>query len=237
MKLLLTSSGISNQSIQDALTGLLGKSIAESNALFVSTGMYPFPAGPQFVWKAINGELGSPLCKLGWKSLGIFELTVLPSIQKEIWQQTLREADALLVWGGDPVFLSHWLRESGLADFLPTLDKLVYVGVSAGAMATSKLFAESYSNPPTTIASSLSTEIINYDTFTATLMTARGAGFIDFAIIPHYRNENHRDASEPNAPVWASKIAAPVYAIDEQTAIKVENNTIEVISEGHWCLF
>jgi dipeptidase E len=237
MKLLLTSSGISNQRIQNALTGLLGKPITESNALFVPTGMYPFPSGPQFAWKAMNGQVGSAMCQLGWKSLGLFELTVLPGIEKEVWRQTLREADALLVWGGDPVFLGHWLRESGLADLLPTLNNLVYVGVSAGAMATSKLFGESYSNPPTTIATPLTIEDIHYDSFNATLMTARGAGFIDFAIIPHYRNENHQDASEGNARIWASKIDGPVYAIDDQTAIKVEDNDVEVISEGHWHLF
>lgn len=237
MKLLLTSSGIANKSVQNALEDLLGKSITESNALFVPTGMYPFPGGPQFVWKAMNGELGSGLCRLGWKSLGLFELSVLPAIQKEVWQQTLQDADALLVWGGDPLFLSYWLSMSGLADYLPGLDKLVYVGVSAGAIATSALFGETYSNLPATIARPLTTQKIQFDSFETTFVTAYGAGFVDFAIIPHYNNEKHRDASITNATTWASMIPCPIYAIDEQTAIKVEGKTIEVISEGQWKLF
>src|ERR1700744_3145595 len=140
MKLLLTSGGIANNSMLNTLTNLMGKAIEDANALFVPTGVYPFPGGAQYAWKAIHGELGSGMCKLGWKTLGLFELTMLPSIQKEVWQKTLRDTDALLVWGGDQLYLSYWLRESGLAEFLPKLDHLVYVGVSAGAIATSKLF-------------------------------------------------------------------------------------------------
>ena len=83
MKLLLTSSGISNPSIHSALVDLLGKSIAESNALFVPTGIYPFSGGADMAYKAICGKVPSPLCELGWKSLGLLELTVLPrSIEK-----------------------------------------------------------------------------------------------------------------------------------------------------------
>ena len=237
MKLLLTSSGISNTSIRKALTDLLGKPIEEAKALFVPTGMYPFPGGPQFTWKAMNGQLGSGMCQLGWKSLGLFELSVLPSIDAAVWQQNLRETDALLVWGGDPLFISYWLMESGLGDFLPGLGNLVYVGTSAGAIATSKFFGETYSSQPITVAKPLTTRTVQFDTFTSTCITANGAGYIDFAIIPHYNNENHRDASIANAPTWASQLPCPVYAIDEQTAIKVDGNVFEVISEGNWKLF
>jgi len=237
MKLLLTSSGISNPSIQNALIGLLGKPIEESNALFVPTGMHPFPGGSQFVWKAMNGELGSAMCKLGWKSLGLLELTMLSAIQKEVWVKTIKETDALLVWGGDPLFLSYWLKESGLAEVISSLDHLVYVGVSAGSMATSKLFGESYSNMPNTIARPQTLKTLQFDTFENTFVTAEGAGFVDFAIIPHYNNQNHRDACDGNAATWASMLPDMVYAIDEQTAIKVVDQRVEVISEGEWKVF
>lgn len=104
MRALLTSSGIKNSSIHDALVDLLGKSIAESNALFIPTAIYPFPGGPGMAWRAISGEGPSPLCGLGWKSLGILELTALSSIEEAAWVPTVQDADALLVWGGDPCF-------------------------------------------------------------------------------------------------------------------------------------
>jgi dipeptidase E len=148
MKLLLTSSGITNTSIYNALVDLLGKSIAESNALFIPTAIYPFPYGARFAWQPISGKTQSPFCGLGWKSLGLLELTALPSIEKDVWLPAVQEADALLVWGGDPLYLSYWLQQSGLADLLPSLlRKMVYVGVSAGSMAVSATFGETYSNP------------------------------------------------------------------------------------------
>lgn len=149
MRLLLTSSGIKNSSIRDALVDLLGKPIAESNALFIPTAIYPFPGGQGGAWQAISGKAPSPLAGLGWKSLGILELSVLPSIEKAAWVPTVRDADALLFWGGDPLFLANWMRRSGLTDLLPTLrSEAVYVGVSAGAMAASSTFVETYVEPP-----------------------------------------------------------------------------------------
>ena len=81
MKLLLTSAGIKNRSIRDALVDLLGKPIAESTALCIPTAIYAFPGGAGFAWKLISGRAASPLCELGWKSLGVLELTALPSIE------------------------------------------------------------------------------------------------------------------------------------------------------------
>src|SRR5258708_25743374 len=131
MKLLLTSSGISNPSISDSLVELLGKPIAESSALFIPTAIYPFPGGAGMAWQAICGRARSPLCELGWKSLGVLELTALSTIREENWVPMVREADALLVWGGDVLYLCHWMRRSGLANLLPSLGEAVYVGVRA----------------------------------------------------------------------------------------------------------
>src|SRR6201998_4120790 len=143
MKLLLTSSGISNPSIHDALVDLLSKPIGESNALFIPTAIYPFPRGANMAWQPICGKAESPLCQLGWKSLGVLELTALPSIDRKAWVPSVEEADALLVWGGDPLYLSYWMRQSGLTELLPSLRReAVYVGVSAGSMAASSTFGE-----------------------------------------------------------------------------------------------
>jgi dipeptidase E len=240
MKLLLTSSGISNQSIRDVLVDLLGKPIAESSALFVPTAIYPFPGGPGNAFQAISGNAKSPLCDLGWKSLGVLELTALPSIDEEVWAAAVRETDALLVWGGDPVYLSYWMKHSGLAGLLPSLrPETVYVGVSAGSIAMAARFGETYYDPPRCSGERLSCEDIVFarpeGEITVTLVMAKGAGLVDFAIIPHVEFDDHQDVA--NAEKWAARLPVPTYAIDDATAIKVTDGTVEVVSEGHWKLF
>ena len=242
MRALLTSSGITNSAINDALVDLLGKPIAESNALFIPTAIYPFPGGPGMAYRAICGKGPSPLCDLGWKSLGVLELTALPSIEEAAWVPTVRDADALLVWGGDPLFLANWMRRSGLADLLPTLrPEAVYVGVSAGSMAAASTFVETYTEPPRGNDGPLRSEDIVFATpqgdVDRILVTGQGVGLVDFAVIPHLENPNHPDASLANAQKWAARIPAPTYAIDDGTAIKVVDGAIKVVSEGQWELF
>jgi dipeptidase E len=242
MKLLLTSSGISNTSIQHSLVELLGKPISESSALIIPTAIYPFSGGSNMAWRAICGKTKSPFAQLDWKSLGVLELSALPSIDRKIWGPAVAETDALLVWGGDVMFLSYWMRQSGLADLLPSLcEKLVYVGVSAGSMAVSSIFGETYHTPPGGSHSALTSEDMVFSTpqgeVKRIFFTAQGAGLVDFALIPHYDNADFPDASEANAEKWAAKIPSPVYAIDDQSAIKVVDGSVEVVSEGHWRLF
>jgi dipeptidase E len=148
----------------------------------------------------------------------------------------------LLVWGGDPLYLSHWMRQSGLADLLPSLRReAVYVGVSAGSMAASAIFGETYFDPPKRSGEALTSEDIVFATpqgeINRLLVTAQGVGLVDFALIPHLDHEHHPDASLANAEKWAARIPAPTYAIDDQTAIKVVDGAVEVVSEGHWKLF
>src|SRR5579864_2813006 len=134
MRFLLTSAGIKNPSIHNALVELLGKPIAESSALCIPTAAYAFPGGAAMAYKLIHGVARSPLCELGWKSLGVLELTALPSIKEEFWVPMVQETDALLVGGGDPLYLCSWMRQSGLADLMPSLHQTIYVGVSGGSM-------------------------------------------------------------------------------------------------------
>jgi dipeptidase E len=237
MKLLLTSSGISNPSINEALVDLLGKPVEEASALFIPTAIYPFAQGSFYAGKALWGERAK-LVNLGWKSVGLLELTALPSIDREVWAASVEAADVLLAWGGDPLFLAYWLKQSGLIDLLASLGReMVYVGVSAGSMAASATFAETYQAPRGGNGDSLSSEAILLGDVHRTLITSKGAGWVDFAIIPHFENPDHPDACGPNAEQWAAKLPVPVYAIDDQTAMKVTNQQIEVISEGTWKLF
>jgi dipeptidase E len=238
MKALLTSGGITNDSIREALVDLLGKPIAESSALFIPTAIYPFPGGPGMAYRAISGQGPSPLAGLGWKSLGVLELTALASIEEEAWVPAVREADALLVWGGDPLFLADWMRRSGLTDLLPTLrSDTVYVGVSAGSIAAASTFVETYTEPPRGTDGPLKSENVVFGDVERILVTGQGAGLVDFAVIPHLEHPHHADASLANAEKWAARIPAPTYAIDDETAIKVVDGAAEVVSEGQWRLF
>jgi len=242
LRSLLTSSGIKNRTIHEALVDLLGKPIAESNALFIPTALYPFPGGPGMAWRAISGKGPSPLSELGWRSLGLLELSVLPSIEEATWVPAVRDADALLVWGGDPLFLANWMRRSGLTALLPTLrSEAVYVGVSAGSIAAATTFVETYSEPPRGNDGPLKSEDIVFATpkgeIHRILVTGQGAGLVDFAVIPHFEHPDHSDASLANAERWAARIPAPTYAIDDETAIRVVDGAAQVVSEGHWKLF
>jgi dipeptidase E len=170
----------------------------------------------------------------------VLELTALPSIDPDVWVATVQEADALLMWGGDPVYLSYWIKHSGLADILPSLlDKTVYVGVSAGSIATASLFGETYRAQPKGSGERLSSEEIVFGTAegetTMTLVMANGAGLVDFAIIPHVEYDDPQDVA--NAEKWAGRLPVPTYAIDDATAITVIDGTVEVVSEGQWKLF
>lgn len=228
MKLLLTSGGITNPSIHDALVDLLGKPIAESSALFVPTGIYPFPGGGGKAWDAISGNAKSPLCELGWKSLGLLELTALPSIQRDSWVPTIQETDALLVWGGNVLYLSYWMRHSGLAELLPTLENLVYVGVSAGSIVTTPYNCDAESN----------LRFVPQGSDMA-LGSERAMGLVDFTMWVHLDNPDpiFEEHTVANVEKWAAAVPVPTYAIDDQTAIVVSDGTVEVISEGHWKLF
>jgi dipeptidase E len=240
VKLLLTSSGISNPSIHDVLVRLLGKPIAESSALVIPTAIYPFAGGAVGAWRAISGNAKSPLADLGWKSVGVLELTALPSIDREVWAATVRAADALLVWGGDPVYLAYWMKHSGLADLFPSLrPEMVYVGVSAGSIAMASLFGETYPDVPKCSGERLSSEEIVFarqeGEMTMTLVMAEGAGLVDFSIIPHVEFDDPQDVAY--AEKWAGRLPVPAYAIDDDTAVTVIDGAVEVVSEGQWKLF
>ena len=172
MRFLLTSAGIKNASIHDALVDLLGKPIAESSALCIPTASYGHPnVTPAGAWRFISGrEPRTPMCELGWKSLGVLELTALPSIDEERWVPWVRDADVLLVNGGDPLYLCHWMRQSGLADLLPSLRETVWVGLSAGSLVMTPRIGEDFVNwrPPTGGDETL--------------------GIVDFSIFPHLDN-------------------------------------------------
>jgi len=220
MRFLLTSAGVKNDSIRNALVELLGKPIAESTALCIPTAQYGHPsvgpgAGP---WRFISGNSDLPMVELGWKSMGVLELTALPSIDAERWVPKVRETDALLVAGGDALYLCHWMRQSGLADMLPSLDS-VWVGLSAGSMV---------------VTPRIGADFVEWQSPTG---DDRTLGIVDFSIFPHLDHPKLPENSMADAERWAADLGAPAYAIDDETAIKVADGAVDVVTEGHWKLF
>ena len=216
--MLLTSGGVRNRSIEDALVQLLGRPIAESSALCIPTAMYAHPAvgpgaGP---WRFISGNTDNRMVELGWKSVGVLELTALPSLEEKMWVPLVQETDALLVGGGDVLYLCHWMRESGLADLVTSLKDTVWVGLSAGSMVMSPQVGEDFIQwrPPDGDVSTL--------------------GLVDFSICPHVNGDGMPGNTLAEAEAWAATIDGPAYAVDDHTAFKVIDGKVEVISEGRW---
>lgn len=218
MKLLLTSAGVKNASIRAALVDMLGKPIEEADALCITTASYGHPmVDPQRAWSFVSGQ-GSqtPMVELGWASVGLLELTALPSIGKDRWVPWVETADVILVNGGDALYLHHWMRESGLADLLPSLTDTVWVGLSAGSMVMTPRIGADFVGwtPPSGDDTTL--------------------GLVDFAIFPHVDHPLLTENTMAEAERWATTIDCPAYAIDDETAVAVVDGNVEVISEGHW---
>ncbi len=219
MKFLLTSAGIKNPSINHAMLELLGKPIAECDALCIPTASYGHaPGGMRGAYRFIIGQATTPMCELGWKSLGVLELTALPTLERELWVPLVEQTDVLLVNGGDSLYLAHHMRASGLADLLPSLSA-VLVGLSAGSMVMTPRIGEDFKvwNPPGGGDEAL--------------------GVVDFSIFPHLDHPDLPENTTAAAERWAAGLSNPAYAIDDDTAIKVVDGTVEVVSEGHWELF
>jgi dipeptidase E len=216
MKLLLTSGGIKNPTLNEALVGLLGKPIEEASALCIPTAIYPFSVGPTMAYRFITGTGTNPVCELGWKSLGVLELTALPSIDRDVWTKVVQETDALLVFGGDALYLTYWMRQSGLAELFPSLHDMVYVGISAGSMVMTPRIGEDFTSwkPPAGGDEAL--------------------GLVDFSIFPHLDNPKLTENTMAAAEEWAAGIGNPAYAIDDDTAIQVIDGAVEIVSAGHW---
>jgi dipeptidase E len=218
VRLFLCSAGINNRTIQNALVGLLGKPIAESHALCIPTAGYGTSYGPVGPWRFLTGR-SVPMVGLGWKSVVVLELTALPSIDRKRWVRWVREADVLLVNGGNTMYLNRWMRESGLAGLLPSLPETVYVGSSAGSMVLTPRIGRHFADGESPADDD------------------RTLGMVDFSIFPHLDHPDLPHQSMAAAERWAAEIAGPAYAIDDNTAVKVVDGTVEVVSEGRWKLF
>jgi len=218
VRLLLTSAGVKNASIHRALVDLLGKPIAGSSALCIPTAQYGHPmVGPGTgAWQFISGNDSNPMVGLGWKSVGVLELTALPSIDEERWVPLVQETDVLLVAGGDALYLCYWMRLCGLAALIPYKNKKQREGLNARSMVMTPRNGEDFVQwrPPAG--------------------DDRTLGIVDFSICPHLAQEGMPGNSMAQAEQWAASLSGPAYAMDDETAITVAGGTVEVVSEGHW---
>jgi dipeptidase E len=213
LKLLLTSGGVTNTSIRNALVELLGKPIEDADALCIPTAQWGHPWCTPASARRFIAEQGD----FGWNSVGVLELTALPGIDEARWTPWVREADVLLVDGGDATYLCHWMRESGLAELLETLSETVWVGVSAGSMVMTPRIGDEFVSWPAA-------------------PDDRTLGIVDFSIFPHLDNPDLAWNTMANAEKWAAALSGRAYAVDDATAFKVVDGTVEVVSEGRWKL-
>jgi dipeptidase E len=144
-------------------------------------------------WRFISCTSENPMVDLGWKCVGVLELNALPSIDEQRWAPLVQQIDVLLVAGGDAIYLCHWMRQSGLADLLASLDGAVWVGLSAGSMVMTPRIGREFVQwtPPSGDDSTL--------------------GMVDFSICPHLAAEgrpgNSMAAPTPCTP-WCGRTAS-----------------------------
>jgi dipeptidase E len=217
MKLLLTSGGLMNDSIISALKDLTQKPFNKVNLAFIPTASN-MEEGDK--WWLIEGL---KTCKeLGFKAIDIVDISALP---RKVWEKRLEKANVLLFEGGNTYHLMYWINRSGLKELLPDLLKSkVYVGISAGSIvATPSLILSGAEKRPLKEIG----EII-YD---------EGLGLVDFLIEPHINNSYFPKLTFDYVEEQSKKTYFQIYALDDNCAIKVVDNSVQVISEGEWKKF
>ncbi len=230
-KLLLASLGIANDPIRAALVDLLGKPIEHANALFVPTAMMGFPGADKYI-----GQMVDRYINLGWNRFHTLDLHSLAHWPQAYLRRDLDEADALIVGGGNEFYLSYWMEQSGLFELLPGLlaQGKVYVGESAGSMVVTA--ALNYD------ADRLETTGVYHDDEydegqPRESGSAKTLGLVDFVLRPHYQSGQFAYATTETVAKWAAKAARPTYALDDQSALKIVDGKVEVVSQGEWKFF
>ena len=212
MKLLLTSSGITNKSIAGALFSLTEKKPEDTTVVFIPTASNVETGDKDWL---INDLLN--LKKLNFKSI---EITDISAIDEKIWKPSIERADVLFFEGGNTYHLMEWLNKSGLAKMLPEfLKDKVYVGVSAGSMVTNKDLALKLSQ-------------IVYGEDLEKDYEMNGLNYVDFYFLPHLNS--HKELKENFIRRILKGMSEKIYALDDNSALKIIDEKIEVISKGKW---
>ena len=214
MKLLLTSAGLSNQTLVNAFNKLVDIPSEKIHIAFIPT--------------AANVEVGDK----DWlindyanlkKQNYIVDIVDISALPKKIWLPRIKDANVIFVGGGNTFHLMYWFEKSGLKELLPELIKTrVYAGISAGSCITGPTIYNSVQN--------LFGE--KYE-----LKIKKGLNLVNLQIIPHLNSPYFTKIREENLEVASKDLTEPVYAIDDDSAVIVDGDKIEIVSEGKWKKF
>ncbi len=217
MKLLLTSSGFENNSIIKALADLVQKPFSKLKVAFIPTAANLEEGDKSWLINGLKDFQG-----LKFKSIDIVDISALP---KSVWQKRLNDVDIIIVGGGNTYHLVYWFHKSGLAKILPNLLKTkIYVGISAGTVVVTSSILNDYDSRPEVLEIGETA----YDD---------GLSLVNFMIEPHINNSYFPEINFSNLKKQSKKFPTSVYGLDDNSAIKVDGDKIEVISEGKWKLF
>jgi dipeptidase E len=218
--MLLTSAGIQNVILKSALTDLVGKRLTAARLVFIPTASV-----------AADGDHGwfiedlSRLHGMHWREFDILELNGLP---REMVLNRLRHADVIYVEGGNHYHLANSINANGLgAEMAQILESKVYVGVSAGSMIFSRNLSERTGEA---FGEQGDLKILGETPARSPI------GLFDWYLKPHLNS-----ADFPNrTPAWferaAAKLDFPVYALDNDSAVRVRGDEVDVVSDGEWRL-
>lgn len=217
MKLLLTSTGITNKTIENKFIEMVGKQPEEMTVVYIPTAAnVARPADKHWI---INNFIELHQMKIG--KIDIMDISAIP---EEIWLPRLKQADVIMVGGGNPYHLIYWMNKSGLSNILKDLiEDKVYVGCSAGSVILGKVI--------------VSTAPKKYIEEIPEFKGDDGFGYVDFSVRPHFYNPDRPQFTDDTVQELANKHQSTFYAIDDNSAIAVEDGQIEVTSEGKWRKF
>lgn len=217
MKLLLTSNGLSNQSIAWAFIDLIGKPADKISIAFIPTAMNVGSGDKDWFIEDLQN-----LKKQNFERIDIVDISALP---KNIWLPRLQSVDVLFFSGGNSFHLMRWIKESGLAELLPEMLKTkVWAGISAGSMVTA----------PKLSLSSEDTKIYYEENFGYSDDTA--LGLVNFYVRPHYKSPHFPKAQKEYLEKIAKDIPGTIYALDDMSALKVVDNKVEIVTEGEYLI-
>ncbi len=215
MKLLLTSNGLSNQSIVNALFELTGRPASETTVVFIPTAMNVARGGKDWF---INDLYN--IKKQGFKFVDIVDISALP---KKVWLPKIESGDVLFFSGGSTYHLMYWLRESGLLELLPELLKTrIYAGISAGSIVT---------NPSISYTSE---DKKKYYEENFGYQDDAALNFVDFYIYPHFNSPKHLLSREETLKKIAVETKKTAYGLDDESALKVVDGLVTVVTEGEY---
>jgi dipeptidase E len=214
MKLLLTSAGITNNSIAKALFDLVGKKPEETKIVVIPTASNVEAGGKSwFIHDLLRLE------NLGFEEIEIADIS---AVGENIWKPKLERADILFFEGGNTYHLMEWLVKSGLSNLLPELLKTkVYVGVSAGSMVLSK-----------DLALNISKMVYGEDLEKTQEMS--GLNYVSFYFLPHLNSEYFQNVRRETIESATAEMSEAIYALDDNSALKVVDDKVEIITEGEY---